>query len=244
MNQAVRFYQNLLKKIGFNIDADGVRGRQTIAAIKKFQQAEGLEVDGLVGPLTLAKLRKKAGLKSGTTASQLSPPANRDAGYDVAPWMDFAKAMNGWHERRNYGKVKRFLSTVASWFDPIKYPWCGMWMAAVISHCLPDEVLPTNPAGSINWKDWGLSCKPQYGAILVFWRGSPNGWKGHIAFYVGEDATCYHVLGANQRDQVSVTRIKKNRLRKNGSRWPATAMRGDDRTIKLAAKGSVSVNEA
>ncbi|MEL6784624.1 MAG: peptidoglycan-binding protein [Pseudomonadota bacterium] len=238
----VRQYQEILVADGFPLTVDGIRGRETIRQVKGFQAKHGLHVDGLVGPNTWAKMQKV----SDTTTTLVNSVAmgNRHGAFDVAPWMDFAKSMDGWHERRDYGKVKRFLSTVSSWFDPIKHPWCGMWMAAVIAHCLPDEKLPKNPAGSINWRDWGDECKPQYGAILVFWRGKPTGWKGHIGFYVGEDATCYHVWGANQRNAVNVTRIKKTRLRKGGCRWPSTAMEGDGRAVYRAGRGAISTNEA
>lgn len=36
--------------------ADGICGKDTVAAIKKFQKAAGLTVDGIAGPLTLAAL--------------------------------------------------------------------------------------------------------------------------------------------------------------------------------------------
>ncbi|MBP7242009.1 peptidoglycan-binding domain-containing protein [Amaricoccus sp.] len=42
-----------LHKLGFNPgDVDGVRGRQTINAIKRFQESKGLVADGVVGRAT------------------------------------------------------------------------------------------------------------------------------------------------------------------------------------------------
>jgi len=58
-------------------------------------------------------------------------------------------------------------------------------------------------------------------AGLVFWRGTKSGWQGHVGFYAGEDATHYHVLGGNQSDSISITRIRKTRLRDGGIRWPS-----------------------
>ena len=46
-------------------DIDGIYGSRTVAAVKKFQSANGLTPDGIAGPATLAKI----GLSSGSTTS-------------------------------------------------------------------------------------------------------------------------------------------------------------------------------
>lgn len=53
----VRWYQEILKELGYyNLSVDGVRGPVTIEAVKNFQLANGLTVDGIVGPATRATL--------------------------------------------------------------------------------------------------------------------------------------------------------------------------------------------
>ena len=48
--QAVKHVQTLLIEQGYlSGEADGICGPQTVAAIKKFQEAKGLEVDGICG---------------------------------------------------------------------------------------------------------------------------------------------------------------------------------------------------
>ena len=44
--------QTSLKNAGYNIDVDGSFGPQTLAAVKDYQQKNGLTVDGMVGPQT------------------------------------------------------------------------------------------------------------------------------------------------------------------------------------------------
>lgn len=52
--------QTYLNKIGINCGAvDGICGPKTIAAIKKFQTAYGLDVDGIVGPITTKAMQRK-----------------------------------------------------------------------------------------------------------------------------------------------------------------------------------------
>ncbi len=51
--------QEALKKAGYyEGEIDGKFGAQTKAAVKKFQEAEGLKVDGIAGPATKEKLLK------------------------------------------------------------------------------------------------------------------------------------------------------------------------------------------
>lgn len=51
--------QEALKKAGcYDGEIDGKFGAQTKAAVKKFQEAEGLKVDGIAGPATKEKLLK------------------------------------------------------------------------------------------------------------------------------------------------------------------------------------------
>lgn len=58
--QEVREMQQKLKEYGYLSGAvDGIFGKQTLEAVKKFQAANGLAVDGIAGPNTLNKLYQK-----------------------------------------------------------------------------------------------------------------------------------------------------------------------------------------
>ena len=57
--QEVKTLQRLLNSMGYDCGAvDGIFGDNTLVAAKKFQRAEGLEVDGVVGKNTWTKLLK------------------------------------------------------------------------------------------------------------------------------------------------------------------------------------------
>ena len=57
MSEDILRIQIQLAKAGYDAGpADGIRGRNTIKAIKQFQTANHLKVDGLVGPNTYSKL--------------------------------------------------------------------------------------------------------------------------------------------------------------------------------------------
>ena len=52
----VQTLQYLLRARGHNLTVDGIFGPVTAAAVRAFQQQEGLAVDGIVGPLTWSAL--------------------------------------------------------------------------------------------------------------------------------------------------------------------------------------------
>lgn len=62
----VRTIQDKLKRWGYyNGSVDGIYGTQTVSAVKKFQQKNGLAVDGIAGPKTLAAM----GINSSSSGS-------------------------------------------------------------------------------------------------------------------------------------------------------------------------------
>lgn len=71
--QAVKQIQKALKNKGYYTGSvDGIFGRQTTAAVKKFQKAVGLKVDGIVGPATLKKLGVSVGTDGKTDVRLLA----------------------------------------------------------------------------------------------------------------------------------------------------------------------------
>ena len=57
----VRKLQEDLVKVGINIEVDGIFGSDTDAAVRQFQENHGLEVDGIAGIVTQAKLAQIIG---------------------------------------------------------------------------------------------------------------------------------------------------------------------------------------
>lgn len=232
--------QRRLRALGFDPGpADGIRGRLTVAAVKAFQANSGLEVDGLAGPKTIAKLfgpiaRPDAG----------TPAAFVEAKAQMRPWYEEALRLKGIRETPGAASNPVILDwaedlDIAYPSDDI--PWCGLFVAHCIGASLPDEPLPANPLGARNWLKFGVPAPPTLGAVLVFWRGSRDGWSGHVGFYGGEDAGTFTVLGGNQSDSVSLARIAKDRLL--GARWPESVPLGARETA-AGVGGAVSTNEA
>lgn len=231
--QLIEEIQHALARRGFSPGpVDGIWGRQTEAAVRAFQAANALLVDGIAGPITQRAL----------FGAQLEADPLNDAGI---PWFQEARRQLGTREVPGPASNPEILQ----WADQAGIPyknddiaWCGLFVAHCITSTLAAEPLPANPLGARQWLKFGAPCSVRPGAVLVFWRVKPTSWKGHVGFYAGEDDTAYNVLGGNQGNQVSVARISKSRLLE--ARWPATAPLTDAGPLRMAASGVMSTNEA
>lgn len=139
--------------------------------------------------------------------------------------------------------------TLLAWADKLglkkiytadEIPWCGLFIAYV---CFMAGKTPVkNPLFARNWVNYGTKEDvAMLGDILVFSRGSIS---GHVGIYVGEDDNCYHVLGGNQGDQVSIVRVPRVRcIGIRRTKW-TTGQPTSVRIIKLNGTGLISENEA
>jgi len=216
--------------------ADGAWGRYAIAALKTFQRKAGLPETGVADGPTVAALRKSGSSGAGPVLSPLVVP----------PWLAEARRLQGLRETPG----PKHSSVIMGWARRLKIAaytadeiaWCGLLMGHVIALTLPDEPLPSNPLGARNWGRFGVACEPTPGAILSFWRGSRQGWAGHVALYESEDRDSFLVRGGNQANSVSLTRLAKSRLL--ASRWPSTFPNPGYGRLFRSGQGALSVNEA
>lgn len=145
------------------------------------------------------------------------------------------KTIIAWRDELNQVGAK------VSGFSDDDIPWCGLFAAIIAYRRLKNanEVVKS-PLWARNWAKYGIK-SPQAGLgdILVFSRGS----GGHVGFYVGEDSTCYHVLGGNQSNKVCITRVQKSRLLA-ARRPPYVVQPRATKAYRLAPSGAVSTNEA
>ncbi|MBN9315991.1 MAG: TIGR02594 family protein [Devosia sp.] len=214
---------------------DGIRGRRTIDAIMRFQAANGLVVDGIVGPVTAKVL-----------FTTFKPSAKPVVGVEL-PWYAEAWRLVGVTEDGSAGSNQQILAWARDLGIPYgddEIPWCGLFVAHCIGSQLTNEPLPTGPLGARSWGRFGNEVKPQPGAVMVFWRGSKDGFKGHVGFYAGEEkGGPYHILGGNQMDKVCVTKVARDRFLH--ARWPSTVPAANGKALVVAADGKpVSTNEA
>jgi uncharacterized protein (TIGR02594 family) len=162
----------------------------------------------------------------------------------MTKWMDVAKSHVGLKEYPGAGSnplimqwAKKLGKVLGIAYTDDSVPWCGLFAA----HCMADAgITPVAIAVRASaWEKFGVAlAKPSYGAVMVFTRAG----GGHVSFYVSEDADTYHVLGGNQGDAVSVTKIAKNRC--SAIRWPAGIALPTGGPIIKKFDGKISTNES
>jgi uncharacterized protein (TIGR02594 family) len=132
-----------------------------------------------------------------------------------------------------------------SYYRDDETAWCGLAMAYVAGQAGWDNAPRGNSLLARNWLFWGNPAPaPMLGDVLVFWRGTPKGSKGHVGVYVGEDAEAFHVIGGNQDDTVSIKRISRKRLlQARRCQWRINEP-ANIRRIQLTSNGKLSVDEA
>lgn len=161
-------------------------------------------------------------------------------------WLDRARAYLGLREI----KGPKHDSRIVGWWQAIKAPfrddespWCGAFVGGIMAEAgLP---VAKNGAAARAWLNYGFPLdRPAVGAIVIFWRGKPSGWSGHVGFVVGRDgAGNLMVLGGNQGDMVSIKPFARNRVL--GYRWPGIAPPPARFDLPLLnSDGRVSTNEA
>ncbi|BDD11292.1 hypothetical protein FUAX_37240 [Fulvitalea axinellae] len=107
-------------------------------------------------------------------------------------------------------------------------PWCSVF----VNWCCEKSDLPrSRKANARSWLDVGTSTKdPRPGDVVVFWRESPDSWKGHVAIFLGfsHDNKSVFCLGGNQKDSVCVASYGADKI---------LSFRRLDKDVALAVPG-------
>lgn len=153
----------------------------------------------------------------------------------MPPWLTIAKSYVGLkeipgklHNPTIIGWLKAYALNIGRWGKGRdETPWCAVF----VSHCLEAANLPsTRDARAVSYKTYGKPSKMVPGAILVLKKKSKGGDKRsgsrtgyHVCFLLESQKHYFKVLGANQRNSVSVARYSKKAYALKAIRWPIGA---------------------
>ncbi len=113
---------------------------------------------------------------------------------------------------RHSTRVLKYLD-LAGFDDYIKddeTAWCSTFMNAMAaSECLERS----NKPDARSWLNVGTEVdEPVAGDVVIFWRESPQSWKGHVAIYINQIGSDIYVLGGNQSNMVCIKPYSNDRL--------------------------------
>ena len=165
---AVTNLQSLLNKAGANISEDGKFGRGTYNAVRDFQSAAGIGVDGVVGPRTWNKLNSgKVEIATATPAS-LSTPEKTSTKSDASGEAIVASA-------------KKYLGTPYVWGGSSRagFDCSGLTSTVYREHgiSIPRTARKQAFGGTIISKS-----EAKVGDLVVFTQGN----YGHVGIYAGD----------------------------------------------------------
>jgi len=118
-----------------------------------------------------------------------------------------------WGDGHNPKVVQYFHDVGHEWVQDDETAWCAAFVGAMLKRAgLPH----TGKLNAQSYKTWGEHVDPEKarpGDIVVFWRQSPDSWKGHVGFFARwTDEGDPVVLGGNQANQVNMTPYPRDRL--------------------------------
>ena len=221
----VRAFQLALAKLGYDLKGTGAFGGATDTAVTHFQQSQGLEVDGELGPNTAAAI-DAALARAGhmgvppVNGSAVNAPnvAANDADQPIwllegLKWMNTKEAPGAANNSDILGWARAEGGAIAKTYNEDSIPWCALYANMVLTKV---GLQGTKTLWALDWSNWGIRLAgPAVGAFAPMKRDG----GGHIAIVAGRDQhgnlMC---LGGNQSDAVN---IKPFRAKRPVSfRWP------------------------
>jgi uncharacterized protein (TIGR02594 family) len=114
--------------------------------------------------------------------------------------------------KHNPAVLAYFETSGNGWVKDDETSWCAAFVNAILAAL----ALPTT--GKLNARsflDYGekvelVDVRP--GDIVVYWRGDPNGWQGHVGFVMSITNGQVMTLGGNQGNKVSIAPYPLSRV--------------------------------
>ncbi len=120
-------------------------------------------------------------------------------------------------------------------------PWCSTFVNWVAWKA---GLQISGKANARSWLNIGTKVTvPEPGDVVVFWRESPQSWKGHVGFFIGFsfDKKRVYTLGGNQGNRVSVSAYRVDNVLSFQRLAPSKQLVIPDPILKRNSKGPAVV---
>lgn len=121
-------------------------------------------------------------------------------------------------------------------------PWCSTFVNWV---AMKAGLQYTKKANARSWLNVGVKVtEPEPGDIVVFWRESPESWKGHVGIFIGfsADKKRVYCLGGNQGNRVSVSAYRANTVLSYQRLTTVKKLVVPDPELKFGSRGTAVVS--
>lgn len=98
------------------------------------------------------------------------------------------------------------------WISDDDVPWCATFVGAMLAR---GGLKGTGKANARSYLEWGVPvdiADARPGDVVVYSRGTPKGWTGHVGFFVKQTESHILTRGGNQSDAVIERNYPKARL--------------------------------
>ncbi len=119
--------------------------------------------------------------------------------------------------------------------------WCSTFVNWV---AMKAGLQYTKKANARSWLNAGVKVTaPEPGDIVVFWRESPESWKGHVGIFLGfsVDKKRVYSLGGNQGNRVSVSAYRVNNILSFQRLAPVKELIIPDPELKFGSRGTAVI---
>lgn len=217
----VKELQELLNRLlqpSPQLQADGVFGAKTAAAVKRFQASRQLGIDGVVGAKTWQALDTLNSGKTVAPAPVVIPL--------TSAWMRVARQEIGEREiagSQHNPQIIKYHGATTLKASTDETAWCSSFVNWVLKE---SGIAGTGSAAAASWVKWGESTTAKAGAITIIRNAAAANSSlsrsgNHVGFLVKETATHYVLLGGNQSNQVKISNFPRKSWALLGYRWPA-----------------------
>ena len=111
----------------------------------------------------------------------------------------------------NNPQIIRFFKDIGyTWIKDDETAWCSCFINWLAKECSCQK------SGKLDARSWlktGRDIKyPALGDVVIFWRESPESWKGHVGLFISQDEKNIYTLGGNQDNMVCIKPYSKSQL--------------------------------
>ena len=96
------------------------------------------------------------------------------------------------------------------WVKTDETAWCSAFISC---SCMWATLPYSKELDARSWLKIGKNTdSPELGDIVVFWRSSPESWKGHVGIFIRQTKSWVYMLGGNQGNKVCIKAYNKSRV--------------------------------